>query len=68
MHQLSVNDRLVHSHAIVLSICRVGSRRDLNLTPLPVRGGKLATSGSLFEFFVDALFFDTTFTLDEGRV
>lgn len=67
VHQLAINQNLISANAVALRVCRVRRRRDLNFSPLAVRGHELAVRGQLHEAGVDTLVLDTTFPLDEWR-
>ena len=42
MHDLTINDDLVHADTIVNSVCRICRRSDLNLTPLAIGRNQFA--------------------------
>lgn len=64
LHELTINQDLISSDSVAHSICRVGGCGNLNLSPFTVGGYEFALGSTVLEFFIDALFFDTAFSLD----
>jgi hypothetical protein len=66
MHDLAVDDYLMHTNSVVNSIRWVSSRRDLNLAPLAVSRHNRAFECAFLKFLVDPLLINTAFSLDQG--
>jgi hypothetical protein len=66
MHDLAIDDHLMHTNSVVHGIRWVRSCRDLDLTPLAVSRHNRAFECAFLEFLVDSLLINTTFSLDEG--
>jgi hypothetical protein len=57
----------MHANSVVHGICRIRSRRDLNLAPLAVGRHDCAFERAFLEFLIDTLLVNTAFSLDERR-
>lgn len=65
MHQLAINDDLMHANAVMHSICGVCGGSDLDFSPLAICRYQFTLQCALLELLVDALVLDTPFTLDK---
>ena len=65
MHDLAINENLVGTDTVADLIRRIGGSGDLDLAPLAVSGNKFPLGCEVLELFVNTLFLDTTFSLDE---
>ena len=65
MHDLAVDDYLMHANSVVHSIRWIRRRGNLNLSPLTISRHYRAFKCTFLEFLVDALLVDTAFSLDE---
>jgi len=66
MHNLAIDDDLISTDPVALGIRGVRRRGDLDLAPLTIGGHDFAFCCAILELLVDALFIDTSLTLDQG--
>lgn len=67
MHNLAIDDNLMHTNTIVFSIRGVRRRCDLDFSPLLVSRYDRAFKCAFLEFLIYALLINAAFSLDQGR-
>jgi hypothetical protein len=64
MHDLAVNEYLISTNSVADLVRRIGSSGNLDFAPLAVGGYELSLGCEVLELLIDALLFDTTFSLN----
>lgn len=65
MHDLAIDDYLMHANSVVHSIRWIRRRGNLNLSPLAIGRYYRAFKCTFLELLVDPLLVDTAFSLDK---
>lgn len=65
MNELTVDDGLVNTNAVVGSVGGIGAGGDLNFAPLTVRRNELALGSAVTELAVNTLVVNAPFSLDQ---
>lgn len=65
MHHFTINKHLVGANSVADRISWIRSCGDLDFSPLAICRHKFALVCEVFEFFEDALFLNTAFSLDK---